>query len=154
MRPTKAQLAAAHGGTIPDVLAPDLAVLFCGINPGLYSGALGLHFARPGNRFWPALHAAGFTDRLLHPSEDRLLVAHGYGITNIADPATAAADELTDEELRAGARRLATPLVGEAAPRAVPRDDRRRVTATAIVLAYHAIEAGPPAISLAPEVFA
>src|SRR5437868_7278272 len=98
---------AAGGRTLPDVLAPGLRVLFCGINPGLYSAAVGHHFARPGNRFWPALHLAGFTDRLLSPFEDRLLLAAGYGITNIADRATATADEVSAEELLAGARRLA-----------------------------------------------
>ncbi|HEX5269015.1 MAG TPA: G/U mismatch-specific DNA glycosylase [Gemmataceae bacterium] len=106
-KPTPADIAAARGRTAPDVIGPGLKVLFVGINPSLYSAAVGHHFARPGNRFWPALHAAGFTDRLLHPSEDRLLRDRGYGITNIADPATATADELTDEQLREGARRLA-----------------------------------------------
>src|SRR5205085_10910744 len=98
---------AAGGRTLPDVLAPGLRVLFSGINPSLYSAAVGHHFARPGNRFWPALHLAGFTDRLLSPFEDRLLLAAGYGITNIADRATATADEVSAEELLAGARRLA-----------------------------------------------
>src|SRR5687768_18516687 len=79
-KPTRAELLAAAGKTIPDVIAPDLNVLFCGINPGLYSGATGHHFARPGNRFWPSLHGAGFTRRLLDPSEERLLLASGYGI--------------------------------------------------------------------------
>jgi TDG/mug DNA glycosylase family protein len=87
---------------IPDLIAPDLKVLFCGINPGLYSGATRLHFARPGNRFWPALHAAGFTDRLLHPSERDELLARGYGITAIVRRTTATAAELSDEEYRAG----------------------------------------------------
>jgi double-stranded uracil-DNA glycosylase len=105
-KPTPAEIAAARGRFIPDVIGPGLKVLFVGINPSLYSAAVGHHFARPGNRFWPALHAASFTERPLHPSEDRLLLERGCGITNIADPATAAADELTDEELRAGARRL------------------------------------------------
>jgi double-stranded uracil-DNA glycosylase len=105
-KPTPAEIAAARGRTIPDVIGPGLKVLFVGINPSLYSAAVGHHFARPGNRFWPALHAAGFTDRVLHPSEGRLLIKRGYGITNIAAPATAAADELSDEELREGARRL------------------------------------------------
>ena len=99
-KPTPAEIAAARGRTVPDIIAPELRVLFVGINPSLYSAAVGHHFARPGNRFWPALHAAGFTARLLHPSEGRLLLASGYGITNIADPATASADELSDEELR------------------------------------------------------
>jgi double-stranded uracil-DNA glycosylase len=91
---------------VPDVIAPGLEVLFCGINPSLYSAAVGHHFARPGNRFWPALHAAGFTDRLLSPAEDRELLRHGYGLTNLVGRATAAADEVTAAELVAGARRL------------------------------------------------
>src|SRR5207248_573645 len=82
-RPTKDQIAAAHGKKVPDVLAPGLRVVFCGINPGLYSGAVGHHFARPGNRFWPTLFAAGFTDRLLHPSEEKELLRYGVGITNL-----------------------------------------------------------------------
>lgn len=97
---------AAAGRRVPDLIAPRLRVLFCGINPGLYSGATGHHFARPGNRFWPALHGAGFTDRLLAPAEEHLLLERGYGITNLVARATAGADELTREELRAGRRRL------------------------------------------------
>jgi TDG/mug DNA glycosylase family protein len=81
-------------------------VLFCGINPGLYSAAVGCHFGRPGNRFWPTLHASGFTERLLHPSEQRELLREGYGITNLVDRATATADELSAEEFVKGARRL------------------------------------------------
>jgi TDG/mug DNA glycosylase family protein len=80
--------------------------LFCGINPGLYSAAVGRHFARPGNRFWPALYAGGFTSRILLPSENRLLLESGYGITNIVSRATAKAEELNSEELVAGRRRL------------------------------------------------
>jgi double-stranded uracil-DNA glycosylase len=106
-RPTRSEILAAAGKTVPDVIAPGLAVIFCGINPGLYTAAVGHHFARPGNRFWPALHAAGFTDRLLAPHEERLLLDLGYGITNVVPRATAGADELSDEELRAGGRRLA-----------------------------------------------
>ena len=102
-RPTAAQLAAAHGGLVPDLIAPGLRVLFCGINPGLYSAAIGHHFGRPGNRFWPALYAGGFTPRLLTPFEERELLFLGYGITNIAARGTARADELSDEELRQGA---------------------------------------------------
>ncbi|WP_033289963.1 G/U mismatch-specific DNA glycosylase [Amycolatopsis jejuensis] len=102
VKPTKAQQAAAHGTTIPDVLAPGLDVLFCGINPGLYSGALGLHFARPGNRFWPALHAGGFTERVMDPSEQEDLLDLGLGITNVVARTTARADELSAAELRAG----------------------------------------------------
>jgi TDG/mug DNA glycosylase family protein len=104
--PSIADLKAAAGKTIRDVIAGDLDVLFCGINPGLYSAATGHHFARPGNRFWPALHAAGFTPRQLHPSEERELIAHGCGITNLVARATVAADELDRDELRAGRIRL------------------------------------------------
>jgi TDG/mug DNA glycosylase family protein len=105
-RPTAAEVAAAFGKTIPDVIAPRLKVLFCGINPGLYSAAVGCHFGRPGNRFWPTLKEAGFTDRVLHPSEQGELPALGYGITNLVARATATADELTADELVAGGRRL------------------------------------------------
>jgi double-stranded uracil-DNA glycosylase len=105
-KPTKAEIAAAVGRTVPDVIAPNLRVLFCGINPGLYSGATGWHFARPGNRFWPTLYAAGFTTRLLAPFEEYELLDSGYGITNVVARATATADELTNEELLAGGRRL------------------------------------------------
>jgi TDG/mug DNA glycosylase family protein len=101
---------AAAGRTVPDVIARDLHVLFCGINPGLYSAATGHHFARPGNRFWPALHAAGFTHRRLQPAEERELLAMGYGITNVVARATATAAELTSEELADGARRLTTKV--------------------------------------------
>lgn len=100
------KLAAADGRTIRDVLRPGLDVLFCGINPGRYSGATGFHFAGPGNRFWPALHAAGFTDRRLRPSEVALLPHFRCGITNIVARTTARADQLTSDELRAGRRRL------------------------------------------------
>jgi TDG/mug DNA glycosylase family protein len=109
-KPTKAELLAARGKTVPDVIAPGLQVLFCGINPSLYSAAVGHHFARPGNRFWPALHAAGFTDRLLSPFEERELLKHGYGITNIVDRATASADELSVDELVQGAQHLEIKL--------------------------------------------
>jgi len=96
----------AAGRTVPDVIAHGLRVLFCGINPGLYSGATGHHFARPGNRFWPVLHRAGFTDRVLAPWEERELLVRGYGITNLVARATAAAAELMANEFIAGARRL------------------------------------------------
>jgi double-stranded uracil-DNA glycosylase len=105
-RPTREQLAATHGKTVPDIIASGLKVLFCGIKPGLYSAAVGHHFARPGNRFWPTLHAAGFTERLLSPFDERELLQSGYGITNIVDRATGSADELSAEELIAGGRRL------------------------------------------------
>jgi TDG/mug DNA glycosylase family protein len=118
MRPTAAELAAARAKTIPDVVGPGLSVLFCGINPGLYSAATGHHFARPGNRFWPALHNSEFTPRLLHPSEQDELPAYGLGVTNIVARATARADELTRDELRAGARRL-TELADRYAPKFV-----------------------------------
>jgi TDG/mug DNA glycosylase family protein len=98
---------AARGRTLPDLIVPGLKVLFCGINPGLYSGAVGHHFARPGNRFWPALHEAGFTDRLLDPGEEEKLLEYGCGITNLVNRATAGANELSREELREGGRRLA-----------------------------------------------
>jgi TDG/mug DNA glycosylase family protein len=94
------------GRTVADLIAPGLKVLFCGINPGLYSGATGHHFARPGNRFWPALYGAGFTSRLIQPWEERLLLDEGLGITNLVGRATATAAELKPEELRAGRRRL------------------------------------------------
>jgi TDG/mug DNA glycosylase family protein len=105
-RPTRAEIAAAVGRTLPDVIAPNLKVLFCGINPGLYTAAIGHHFGRPGNRFWPALYASGFTDRLLSPYEEHELLPLGYGITNIVARASARANDLTEEELRHGARTL------------------------------------------------
>ena len=105
-KPTRADLLAAQNKTVPDVIAEGLRALFCGINPGLYSGATGHHFARPGNRFWPTLHQAGFTPRLLHPTEERELLTYGYGITNLVPRATATADELSIEELVAGQQRL------------------------------------------------
>lgn len=89
-----------------DVLAPELRILFCGINPSLISAERGHHFARPGNRFWPALHGAGLTPRLLSPDEDGELPRWGLGITNLVDRPTARADELAREELRAGAAAL------------------------------------------------
>jgi double-stranded uracil-DNA glycosylase len=102
-RPTREQQQAARGRTVPDVAAPGLRVLFCGINPGLYSGAVGHHFARPGNRFWKALAASGFTDRVLSPFEERELLRFGLGITNLVEVATARADELSADQLRTGA---------------------------------------------------
>jgi len=105
-RPSRADLLAAQDKTIRDVIAPNLQVLFCGINPGLYSAVTGHHFARPGNRFWPTLYQAGFTPRLLAPSEERELLILGYGITNLVPRATATADELAREELVTGQRRL------------------------------------------------
>jgi TDG/mug DNA glycosylase family protein len=106
VKPTRADLLAAKDKTLHDVIGLDLRVLFCGINPGLYSGATGHHFARPGNRFWPTLHQSGFTPRLLKPSEERELLALGYGITNLVRRTTATADELASAELLAGRKRL------------------------------------------------
>jgi double-stranded uracil-DNA glycosylase len=115
-RPTAADLAAATALTLPDVIGPNLSVLFSGINPGLYSAATGHHFARPGNRFWPALHQGGFTDRQLGPDEQDLLPSLGLGITNVVARATARADELTETELHEGGRILVA-LVERVRPR-------------------------------------
>jgi double-stranded uracil-DNA glycosylase len=109
-RPSAADLAAAANKGIRDVIAPGLRVLFVGINPGLYSAATGHHFARPGNRFWPALHLAGFTPRQLHPSQQEELLEGGYGITNLVNRGTATADELAPEEFVQGRRRLAAKV--------------------------------------------
>jgi TDG/mug DNA glycosylase family protein len=106
IRPTAEELQAAAGRSIPDVIASALRVLFVGINPGLYSGATGRHFARPGNRFWPTIHRAGFTPRLLAPDEPEDLLALGIGITNIVNRTTATAAELSRDELIAGGGRL------------------------------------------------
>jgi TDG/mug DNA glycosylase family protein len=103
---------------LPDIVAPGLSVLFCGINPGLKSAEVGHNFARPGNRFWPALHGAGFTPRLLRPDEDGELPRYGLGITNLVSRPSAAAAELSAAELRAGARELEA-LVAAYRPRIV-----------------------------------
>src|SRR5690349_21850453 len=108
----------ARSKPLPDVIAPGLRLLFCGINPSLLSAERGHHFARPGNRFWPALHAAGITPRRLSPDEDGILPALGVGITNLADRPTRAAAELTDAELRDGAAAL-DALVAESEPRLI-----------------------------------
>jgi TDG/mug DNA glycosylase family protein len=105
-RPTKAELLAAADKTIPDVIAPGLDVLFCGTNPGLYSAAIGCHYGRPGNRFWPTLYAAGFTPRLFDPSEVGEMLGLGYGITDVVLRASTAADELTADELVSGGKAL------------------------------------------------
>ena len=105
-KPSKAQLLAARNKFIPDLAAKNLIVLFAGINPGLYTAAIGRHFGRPGNRFWPALYDGGFTPRLFSPFESSLLLDLKFGITNIVERPTARADELTDDELRAGGQRL------------------------------------------------
>ena len=111
---------------LPDIVADDLLVLFCGINPGMKSAESGHNFARPGNRFWPALHGAGFTPRRLRPQEDGLLPQFGLGITNFVDRPTRAASELGDEEIRAGA----------AALEALVRRHRPRVLAIVGIGAY------------------
>lgn len=109
-KPTPKELEAARAKTLRDVIAPDLRVLFCGINPGLYSAATGNHFARAGNRFWPALHAGGFTPRRLWPWEKDLLLREGFGLTNLVRRATASADELAPAEFIAGRRHLAAKV--------------------------------------------
>jgi TDG/mug DNA glycosylase family protein len=106
VRPTRADLLAAANRTVRDIVVPGLSVLFAGINPGLYTAWAGHHFARPGNRFWPTLHAAGFTDRVLDPSEEKALLPLGFGITNVVRRATALASELSATELEAGGARL------------------------------------------------
>ncbi len=104
--PTRAELLAAADRVLEPVVAPGLRVVFCGINPGLYTAWAGHHFARPGNRFWPALHRSGFTPRQLAPAEQDELLALGLGITNVVARATATAAELGRDELRAGGRDL------------------------------------------------
>jgi double-stranded uracil-DNA glycosylase len=135
-KPTKEAILAAAGKTVPDLIAPNLRVLFCGINPSLYSAAVGHHFARPGNRFWPTLHAAGFTDRLLSPYEEHELLASGYGITNVVARATAMASELSAEEFIKGGQRL----------RAKVRRYRPQFVAVLGVTAYRAAFARPAAV--------
>jgi TDG/mug DNA glycosylase family protein len=142
LKPTKEQIAAAAGKTLPDVIARELDVLFCGINPGLYTAAVQQHFGRPGNRFWPTIHRAGFTPRLLHPSEQRELLKIGFGITNLVARATVAADELTAEELSEGARALERKV----------RRYRPRVVAIVGIGAYRAAFGRPRAkLGLQPE---
>jgi TDG/mug DNA glycosylase family protein len=139
-RPSRQEIAAAYGRTVPDVIAPRLDVLFCGINPGLCSGAVGHHFARPGNRFWKTLYGAGFTDRVLSPFEESELLALGVGITNLVGRATGGAAELTADELRSGARRLRTKV----------RRHRPRVVAFLGLSAYR-IGFGRPAAAPGPQ---
>lgn len=141
-KPTKEEVAAAEGKTLPDVIARDLDVVFCGINPGLYTAAVQQHFGRPGNRFWPTIHRAGFTPRLFHPSEQRELLKLGFGMTNLVARATTAADALTDEELIAGARALERKV----------RRYRPRVLAMVGIGAYRVAFARPRAkMGLQPE---
>jgi len=115
-KPSKEELQAAYGRTVPDLVRPGLPVLLCGINPSLWSGAVGLHFASPSNRLWPTLHASGWTDRRLDPAETQAILDAGLGITNLVARATARADELTDAELRAG-----LPVLADLAERLRPR---------------------------------
>jgi TDG/mug DNA glycosylase family protein len=117
-KPTKAELAAAIHLTVPDLVAPGLRVLFCGINPGLYTAAIGHHFGRPGNRFWPALHGAGFTPHQFAPWEERSLLPLGIGITNLVSRTTATAAEVSADEFVVGAERL-TQLLVQYQPRVV-----------------------------------
>jgi TDG/mug DNA glycosylase family protein len=141
-KPPREELLAAAGRSVPAVIAHDLRVLFCGINPGLYTAAVGHHFARPGNRFWPALHASGFTDRLLSPFEERELLARGYGITNVVERATATAAELSATEYVEGGRKL----------KARVRRYRPRFLAVLGVGAYRTAFAQPKAtLGLQPE---
>jgi double-stranded uracil-DNA glycosylase len=135
LRPSKLELAAAAGRAVPDLIAPGLAVLFCGINPGLYSGVTGHHFARPGNRFWPALAAAGLTDELVHPWEEHRLLGYELGITNLVRRATATAAELETDELRRGRVALARKV----------RRYRPRIVAVLGIGAYRAAFARPGA---------
>lgn len=117
-KPTKAQLAAAISLTVPDIIAPDLRVLFCGINPGLYTAAIGHHFGRPGNRFWPALHGAGFTPRQFAPWDEAELLPLGIGITNMVERTSATAAEVAPHEFVAGGERLVR-LVAQYHPRVI-----------------------------------
>jgi len=105
-KPTREEVAQAYGETVPDLIRPNLNILFSGINPSLYSAAVGHHFARPGNRFWPTLKAAGVTPRLFSPFEGDLLLDLGCGITNVVDRATATAAELSADEMVAGGQAL------------------------------------------------
>ncbi len=115
-RPSPAELRSAYGRTVPDLVRPGLPVLLCGINPSLWSGAVGLHFANPSNRLWPTLHAAGWTDRRLQPWETGAVLEAGLGITNLVRRATARADELDDDEVCAGLGTVVA-LAEQVAPR-------------------------------------
>lgn len=134
-KPTKQQLIEAAGKTLPDVIAPNLRVLFCGINPGLYTAAVGHHFARPGNRFWPALFKSGFTARLISPFDESELLKSGLGISNVVPHATATAAELTREDFIKGGRKLAGKV----------KKYQPRIVAILGVGAYRAAFANPKA---------
>src|SRR5881394_4077291 len=135
-KPTKQQLIDAAGQTLPDVIAPNLRALFCGINPGLYTAAVGHHFARPGNRFWPALHKSGFTDRLISPFDEGQLLKSGIGISNVVAHATASAAELTKDDFIKGGRLLAAKV----------KRYRPRIVAILGVGAYRTAFANPKAV--------
>jgi len=135
-KPTRQQLIEAAGKTVPDVIAPGLRVLFCGINPGLYTAAVGHHFARPGNRFWPALHQSGFTDRLLSPFDEKELLQLRLGVTNVVARATATAAELTPADFIKGGRLLRNKV----------RRYQPRFVAVLGVGAYRAAFARPKAV--------
>jgi TDG/mug DNA glycosylase family protein len=135
-KPTRQQLIEAAGKTVPDVIAPGLRVHFCGINPGHYPAAVGHHFARPGNRFWPALHASGFTDRLLSPFEEQELLQLRLGVTNVVARATAAASELSHDDFVKGGRVLRSKV----------RRYDPRIVAVLGVGAYRAAFARPKAV--------
>lgn len=144
-RPTSEQLRQAQGARVPDLIGKDLKVLFCGINPSLYSAAVGHHFARPGNRFWKVLHRAGFTPRLFSPDEDELLLELGLGLTNVADRATATAAELVDADYVSGVRSLARKV----------RRHRPDYVAFLGLTAYRMVSGSPDArIGAQPELFA
>lgn len=110
-KPSKNDLQNAISKKVPDIIAPHLTILFCGINPGLYTAWSGHHFGRPGNRFWKTLYNAGFTDRLFHPSEQLEMLKLGYGITNVVERASATAAELTSEELIDGGNILTEKVI-------------------------------------------
>jgi double-stranded uracil-DNA glycosylase len=131
----RAAIGEHSGAVLGPILGPGLRVLFVGVNPSLRSAEVGHHFARPGNRFWATLHAAGFTARRLRPDEDAELVAHGIGVTNIAFRPTRAAAELTADELRAGARVLERTVRGH----------QPRLVAVVGLTAYRAAFARPKA---------
>lgn len=143
MRPTAAELRASYGRTVPDLLGPGVRLLVVGINPGLWSGAAAAHFARPGNRFFPALHAAGLTDHPIDASaglsdaDRKHLLDRGIGITNLHPFATARADELTAAQLRDGVGRLER----------IVREHRPRVVAVAGITAYRTAFRQPHAAS-------
>jgi TDG/mug DNA glycosylase family protein len=142
--PSRAELLAAYGRTVPDLVGPGLRLLLVGINPSLWSGWAGLHFARPGNRLWPTLAGAGLTPRRLRPDEPAELLAAGIGITNLVARATARADELTAEEIRAGV----APL------RALVRRWRPPVVAVLGITAYRvAFDRPRAAVGPQPEPF-